>query len=130
MSVIYYPQSTTVNQRVVSGSAYTEVVLGVYPNIIFFFDTTSMIESASLGILPYTAAWTDSSSYANTSSYATNAANSAIVSGTFYNITASNAVFSSTSSISSTASYLYVPSGSGAWRIAISSSGDLVFSFF
>jgi hypothetical protein len=79
MSVIYYPQATSVSQRVVSGSAYTELILGVYPNTIFYFDTSSLIQSASLGVLPYTSSWSSqsvSASYAGTSSFALNAGGS------------------------------------------------------
>lgn len=106
MSIIYYPLSTTVNQRTVSGSAYTELSLDVVPNIVFFFNTSSQLDYASASIFPYTTSFAVSASIAysastaDTSSWAVNAINGGtqLSTASTYPITSSWAERSSTSS--------------------------------
>lgn len=63
MANIYFPAASNLLQRTTSGSGYTEVVLGIVPNTIFFFDTASAMISMSSDVFNLTASQAATSSF-------------------------------------------------------------------
>jgi len=138
MAIIYYPNSSFILQRTTSGSVYTEIVTSTVPNSIFFFDSASQLAAISASTMYVTSSWAISASWAPgggssaSSSWASSSISSSYAQTASYALnggSGGSSVSASWASSSLTASSIYVPSGSGAWRMYVDTSGDLVFNF-
>jgi len=93
MALLYYPKSSILARVDASNPLYEELILATSPNMVFYFDTSSVINAASGSMLFITSSWaltasvtilfasnSFSASYANTASFAQNAGGSGPVS--------------------------------------------------
>lgn len=133
MAVIYYPKSQFMYRKDTISASYETLVLAVNPSTILYFDTGSNLNAISASEVAMTASWAVSASWAPggssvSASYATSAS-WAPGSGTSTSASwASQSLSSSITTTALTASYVYIPSGSGAWKMYVDSSGSLVFN--
>lgn len=61
MANIYFPTSSLILQRNTISSSYIETVINVLPNVVFFFDTGSQLQSMSQSVFALTASWAQNS---------------------------------------------------------------------
>lgn len=146
MANIYYPKNSVILQRTTSGSAFTEVVIDVVPDVIFYF-SGSNLQGFSASYLSVTSSWAEnviSSSYSQTASIALNVPTPTASISSSYATTASYALtsqiitssisasYSTTSSFTITASYALnavgSPSVSSSWASSSLSSSYALIS--
>ncbi len=129
MALFYFPKNTNLGLRNAWDSTYQELIIACNPNAVFFFDTSSVINSMSASYLDITSSWAltasvttllISSSYADTAAFALNAAAGGASSASAYIttftsstnwITASFANSEQYVTITTTASYNFTCSG-------------------
>lgn len=84
MANIYYPTDSIILQRTTSGSLFTETILSIHPDVVFYFSGSDLTGFSS-SHLNVTSSWSNSSissSYALTASFALNGGSGGSGSGT------------------------------------------------
>jgi hypothetical protein len=65
MAILYYPAGSKVAQVNAWNPGYEQLYLNVNPNMVFYFDSGSVINSASASNLSITASWAQTASILN-----------------------------------------------------------------
>lgn len=118
MANIYYPQNSRILQRNTISSSYYEEVIGVLPNVVFFFNSGSQLDWISSSVFSLTASMavsasyasngggnSDTSSYSETSSYSSNSISASYALTSSYSLNGGGN--SDTASYSETSSYSF-----------------------